>query len=98
MAELVFLAIIVAFAATLLLFNALYFFIVLPRLTSGRVPLDGDIFVSFRQWRYVKAYLALLSDAERKYWYNQVIRFGIPVSLTIGLVGIFGTFFLSKTP
>lgn len=96
MAEAVFMTSIAAFLAIVLLFNALYFFVVLPRLTSSRVALGGDMFVTFRQQRYVKAYLDLLTEEEKRRWFNVVIRHSIPASLAVGAAGFLSTFFLGR--
>ena len=63
-----------AFIAFVIVFNLLYFFVILPRLSSSGVKLGGDVFFSFRQQRYVSAYLELLSDVEKNKWHNFFIK------------------------
>lgn len=78
----------IAFVTFVVVFNLLYFFVVLPRLTSSRVKLDGDVFVTFRQQRYVNAYLQLLSDAEKNKWHNVLIRNSFAIGIAVWLVGV----------
>ena len=79
---------IAAFVAFVVLFNLLYFFVVLPKLTSSGVKLGGDIFVTFRQQRYVSAYLELLSDVEKNKWHNVFIKNSFAICLAVWLVGM----------
>jgi hypothetical protein len=78
----------VAFVVAVLLFNVLYFFVVLPKLAENRIKLGGDIFVGFRQYRYVKAYLNLLSAVEQRRWYNLFIRHSFVAILAIWFLGM----------
>ena len=77
-----------AFVAFVVVFNLLYFFVVLPKLTSNGVKLGGDVFVTFRQQRYVSAYLELLSDVEKNEWRNIFIKNSFAICLTAWLVGM----------
>jgi hypothetical protein len=74
------------FVLAVLLFNILYFFVILPMLTERSFKLEGDIFFAFRQYRYVRAYLGLLPQAQRHRWYNVFIRYSFVVALAFWLV------------
>ena len=76
----------VAFVVVVVLFNLLYFFVVLPKLSENEVKVSGDVFFGFRQYRYVRAYLGQLSKHERRRWHNIFIRYSFAMTFIIWLV------------
>jgi len=76
----------IAFAADIVLFNVLYFCVVLLRIgdTGGKV--GGDALFNFRQQRYVTKYLELLTVQEQPRWYNVFIKHSSAITYVLFFV------------
>ena len=76
----------IALAVVIVLFNILYFCVVLLRIgdTGGKV--SGDALLNFRQQRYVTKYLELLTVQERSRWYNIFIKHSLTITLVLFFV------------
>jgi hypothetical protein len=76
----------IALLAVIVLFNILYFCVVLLRIgdTGGKV--GDDALLNFRQQRYVAKYLELLTAQERSRWYNIFIKYSLTITLILFLV------------
>lgn len=77
----------IAFVADIVLFNVLYFCVVLLRIgdTGGKV--EGDALFNFRQQRYVAKYLELLTVSEKSRWYNVYIKHSSAITYILFFVG-----------
>ncbi|EIL96455.1 hypothetical protein RHOFW104T7_00235 [Rhodanobacter thiooxydans] len=75
-----------ALLAVIVLFNVLYFCVVLLRIgdTGGKV--SGDALFNFRQQRYVAKYLALLTAQEQSRWYNIFLKHSPTITLVLFFV------------
>jgi hypothetical protein len=78
----------IALLAVIVLFNVLYFCVVLLRIgdTGGKV--GGDALLNFRQQRYVTKYLELLTAQERSRWYNIFIKHSLAITYALFFVCI----------
>lgn len=62
------------FVAFALLFNAIYFFVVLPKVRSVGKDVGLGAFVNIYQSRYIKIYWEALTEQEKRKWYNLIIK------------------------
>jgi hypothetical protein len=74
------------FIGIVVVFNILYFFVVLPKLREAGRTIGGDGFVNVYQQRYVRAYFELLTDAEKRKWHNVIIRYSYFSSICVLVV------------
>ena len=79
-----------AFLPLALLFNVLYFFVVLVRLgDKGKV--GWDAIWNFRQGKYVELYLSTLPEEERRKWHNVFLKNSIYILgglLAVGMLAL----------
>lgn len=81
----------VVFVPLAILFNALYFFVVLVRLgDKGKVGWDATW--NFRQRKYVDLYLLTLTEDESRKWHNVFLRDSIYIMGGLWLIGIISMF------
>ena len=76
----------IALLVVIVLFNILYFCVVLLRIgdTGGKV--SGDALLNFRQQRYVAKYLELLTAQEWSRWYNIFIKYSLTITFVLFFV------------
>jgi len=76
----------IALLVVIVLFNVLYFCVILLRVgdTGGKV--SGDALLNFRQQRYVTKYLELLTVQEQSRWYNVFIKHSSAITCALFFV------------
>jgi hypothetical protein len=77
-----------ACAANIVLFNVLYFCVVLLRIGDTGSKVKADSLINFRQQTYVAKYLELLTPQERSRWYNIYLKNWSTILLLLFSVGI----------
>jgi len=76
----------IALAADIVLFNVLYFCVVLLRVNDVGGKVGSDVFFNFGQLRYVREYLRLLAPEESSRWYNIFIKHSLAITVVLVLV------------
>ena len=76
----------IALAADVVLFNILYFCIVLLRVTDAGGQVKAGAFFSFGPLRYVPKYLLLLTPQESTRWYNIFIKHSLVITAVLAFV------------
>lgn len=67
-------------AADIVLFNILYFCVVLSRVNDATGMVRSDAFFNFGPLKYVSEYLRLLTPQERSRWHNIYIRHWLAIT------------------
>ena len=70
-------------AADIVLFNILYFCVVLLRVNDAGGKVSSDAFFNLGPFKYVPEYLRLLSPLESSRWYNVFIRHSLAATLVL---------------
>lgn len=70
----------IALLAVIVLFNVLYFCVVLLRLGDAGDKVSGDALLNFRQQKYVTKYLELLTAHEQSRWYNIFLKYSLTIT------------------
>ena len=78
----------VALAADIVLFNVLYFCVVLLRILDAGGEVKSDLLLNIRQPKYVGRYLQLLTDEEKTRWYNVFLRHSSMITFVLLLLGL----------
>ncbi|HEX7633784.1 MAG TPA: hypothetical protein VF427_00725 [Noviherbaspirillum sp.] len=76
----------IALAADIVLFNVLYFCVVLLRVNDAGGKVRSDAFFNFRPLNYVPKYLRLLTPQESSRWYNIFIKHSLAITAILALV------------
>lgn len=76
----------IALLAVIVLFNVLYFCVVLLRISDAGGKVSGDALFNFRQQRYVAKYLELLTAQEQSRWYNIFLKHSLTITLVLFFV------------
>ncbi|KZC22528.1 hypothetical protein RHOFW104T7_00215 [Rhodanobacter thiooxydans] len=76
----------IALAADIVLFNVLYFCVVLLRVNDSGGKVASDALFNFGPLRYVPKYLELLTPQESSRWYNIFIKHCFAITIALVLV------------
>ena len=78
----------IALAADIVLFNILYFCVILLRVSDAGGKVTGGAFFSFGPLLYVPKYLRLLTPQESTRWFNIFIKHSLAITVVLALAFI----------